>query len=129
MKYKQEGGKLSYATFTRLKPFYVQRPNVNDRNTWYRRTRHSNLSFKANKLKALRLIETDNLSELVKQIACDSSSKDCMHSTCITCKNKVIDIKIPIDYVNSVAIEMIDPTQERHHTVLKDVYLGLGAQK
>lgn len=33
MKYKQEGGKLSYATFTRLKPFYVQRPNVNDRNT------------------------------------------------------------------------------------------------
>lgn len=33
MKYRQEGGKLSYATFVRLKPFYVQRPNINDRNT------------------------------------------------------------------------------------------------
>ena len=92
-KYKQEGGKLSYATFVRLKPFYVLKPNVNDRNTCAC-TKHSNLSFKATKLKSLRLIETDNLTELVKQIACDSSSKDCMNSTCITCKNKVIEIKI-----------------------------------
>lgn len=42
---------------------------------------------------------------------------------------ELISLIFPSSYINSIAIEMINPTQERHHKDLKDIYLGLGVQK
>lgn len=36
---------------------------------------------------------------------------------------------ISISQINSVLIEVIDPTEERDHKDMKDIYLGLGVQK
>ncbi|XP_026332324.1 uncharacterized protein LOC113239503 [Hyposmocoma kahamanoa] len=42
---------------------------------------------------------------------------------------ELIQLIFPVSYINSIAIEAIDPTEEKNHKELKDIYLGLGVQK
>lgn len=86
-KFVTEGGKCSYTTFTRHRPFYVVNPTINDRNTCAC-TKHSNLSLKADKLKSLLIIDNSNLKELVTQVSCSIDSKECMYNTCEMCKSR-----------------------------------------
>lgn len=95
-KYKSEGGKGSRTTFGRYRPFYIISPNVNDRNTCLC-TKHTNLQFKADKLKTLGVITTNSLSQLVKDVVCDCHSHICMYSFCEVCKDKMPNIKITHD--------------------------------
>lgn len=126
-KYKEEGGKASLTKFRRARPFYVCIPKLGERDTCAC-IKHSNLHFKSLKLKKLGVINTDNLNELVKQIACDTKNKDCMYNECMACKNRDIETILPnvntevswlawnlktIPYTKTVNNEQIEKTTKK----------------
>ena len=82
--------KLSYTLFCRLKPFWVKNATQKDAETclW---KHHENFQLQATKLKEIKLTETDNLEELVKQITCNSKLKTCMYGKCEDCKMKYVN--------------------------------------
>ncbi|XP_060798234.1 uncharacterized protein LOC132900231 [Neoarius graeffei] len=84
-------GRLSYSMFCRLRPFWVVKPSLADRETCMCKL-HENLSFVAQKLKQLQLIETSELEELANQICCSPSNKHCMYGECEQCKKEIIPI-------------------------------------
>ncbi len=51
---------------------------------------HENLSFVAEKLNQLKLIETNNLEKLVEKVCCNSSNESCMYGECVHCKDKSV---------------------------------------
>lgn len=89
--YKTNGGKASYNTVLRHKPFYVLPPKLENCETCAC-MRHENIKFKITKLYKLGVIETCYQNDLLKQIACDLESKACMYGECQNCASKNIDI-------------------------------------
>ncbi|KAJ8726803.1 hypothetical protein PYW08_015200 [Mythimna loreyi] len=88
-KYMSEGGRASYASFTRHRPFYVVPPRLQDRSTCGC-IKHSNISFKAIVLKKLGVIQTSDMDDFIKNITC-AECYDCMYSKCTNCINLVND--------------------------------------
>lgn len=89
-KYVQEGGKLSFSTFKRYRPFYVLPPKAEKRDTCACK-RHENLQMKATVLKSIGVLATKDLDDLVAMVVCDVKSKKCAYGECKTCINKHID--------------------------------------
>lgn len=54
--------------------------------------KHSNLHFKVIELKKRKLLKTDNLSELIDEVACDPKSKRCMYNECPRCKDLTVSV-------------------------------------
>lgn len=52
--------------------------------------------MKADKLKALGILTTNSLSQLVQEVACDCNSKTWMYSSCEFCKDKMPEINTDI---------------------------------
>ncbi len=73
--------KISYSLFCHLQPFGVVNPTISERDTCMCKL-HENLSFVAEKLNQLKLIETNNLEKLVEKVCCNSSNKSCMYGEC-----------------------------------------------
>lgn len=94
-KYRTEGGRASYATFARYRPFYVISPKIKDRNTCAC-IKHANIGFKALKLKTLNVLQTSNMNDLIRTITCRECF-DCMYSKCPICVNKTPDINSEIN--------------------------------
>ncbi|KAL2095619.1 hypothetical protein ACEWY4_007767 [Coilia grayii] len=89
-KYMSENpGRLSYSLFCCLRPFWVVKPSLADRETCMCKL-HENLAFVAHKLKQLHLIETLELEDLVNKICCSPSNKHCMYGECDQCKKEII---------------------------------------
>ena len=89
--------KISYTLFCSLRPFWVRLPNVNDRETCLCKM-HDNLAFLANKLRQLKLLQSENLEVLANSIACNPQSKECMYGECSACQEK--DVCMPEYDVN-----------------------------
>ncbi|KAH9633052.1 hypothetical protein HF086_000412 [Spodoptera exigua] len=83
--YKDEGGKHSFTTFFRYKPYYVLSPSATTRNTCMC-IKHSNIEFMFNALKFKEVISHKSITELLNEIACDTKSFDCMYNKCHQCK-------------------------------------------
>lgn len=84
------GKSISYSTFAKWRPFYVRIPKVTDRNTCVFKL-HSNLQYMADKLNQKKVIQTSDILELAKEIACNTSNAQCMYNVCKDCKgNKII---------------------------------------
>ncbi|KAL7370849.1 hypothetical protein ABVT39_012719 [Epinephelus coioides] len=79
---------ISYASFCRLRPFWVVHPFLSDRDTCQCRL-HENLGFLADTLK---LIGTSNLESLTELVCCDTGSKACMYGECEVCKNRIVPL-------------------------------------
>ncbi|CAH2096198.1 unnamed protein product [Euphydryas editha] len=92
-KYIHEGGKLSFATFKRYRPFYVLPPKAEKRDACACK-RHENLQMKATVLEATGLIGTKDLDELLGMVVCDIKSKKCAYGECELCKNKCVNFTI-----------------------------------
>jgi len=94
---------VSYSLFCRLRPFWVLLPDLKSRDTCLCKL-HENLSFMAQKLHQMHLIDTTNLELLVTKCCCSTASKHCMYGLCEMCKNMHIpliadvDLKEPIAY-------------------------------
>ena len=78
--------KLSFTVFCRLKPFWVCKALLTDRETCLCKL-HENLQFLATQMKDIKALATDNLEHLVSEIACDINAKECMYLQCATCKD------------------------------------------
>nr|XP_033968207.1 uncharacterized protein LOC117468276 isoform X2 [Pseudochaenichthys georgianus] len=78
---------VSYSLFCRLRPYWVVHPSLSDRETCLCKL-HENLSFVAEKLCSLKLLNTPELETLMAQICCDKTSKKCMYNDCVDCKEK-----------------------------------------
>lgn len=83
--YKTEGGKFSFTTFYRCKPFYVLSPTVRSRNTCLC-IKHSNMEYMFIALKMNKAISYKNMEEFLSVISCDINSYTCMHNKCDKCK-------------------------------------------
>lgn len=117
-KYVSDGGKCSYTTFTRHRPFYIVNPAISDRNTCAR-IKHSNLFLKAEKLKNLHIIDTSNLTELVTQICCNIESKQCMYNTCQDCTSKSVALDQRSISINDDSVSWFEWGLKNHDYVKK----------
>lgn len=75
---------ISYQTFVKLKPFWVVHKKLHQRDTCMCIT-HANFKLKVSKLKLLRLLKTDSLTQILKNTVCDVDNKSCMFGTCKNC--------------------------------------------
>lgn len=117
-KYVSDGGKCSYTTFTRHRPFYIVNPAISDRNTCAR-IKHSNLFLKAEKLNNLHIIDTSNLTELVTQICCNIESKQCMYNTCQDCTSKSVALDQRSISINDDSVSWFEWGLKNHDYVKK----------
>lgn len=101
LKYCQEGGQLSFATFKRYRPFYVLPPKAEKRETCACK-KHENLQIKATLLKSIGLVATKDLDDLLAMIVCDTKSNVCAYGECELCKNKHIDFTIGGKNLNDI---------------------------
>jgi len=92
---KCTGSFLSYTTFTRLKPFWVVKPNVRDRETC-RCVKHANMTLMTDKLHLLKVIENQRDKEFCAQMCCTNSEtlKKCMYRECSTCQEKDLFVTV-----------------------------------
>src|SRR5258705_7715782 len=78
---------VSYSTFLKHKPFWVIQPSIRCRETCQCKV-HSNLQFKADQLKQLGAISTNNLRALCESVCCNMTAKACAYRECTQCKDK-----------------------------------------
>ncbi|KAK2857675.1 hypothetical protein Q7C36_005594 [Tachysurus vachellii] len=88
--------RISYSSFCRLRPFWVVHPSLSNRETCQCKL-HENLSFLAEKLNQLKLIETSDLERLTKTVSCDTTHKDCMYGECENSKDKTVPLSSMYD--------------------------------
>ncbi|CAG2232244.1 unnamed protein product [Mytilus edulis] len=81
--------KISYPTFCRMRPFWVQPPKDSDRETCACKY-HENMQFLVNSLHGLNCLPSKRLQEIVKMFACDINKMDCMYGRCMECKDVIL---------------------------------------
>jgi len=81
---ENEDKSVSYATFLRLKPFWVVSQSVDRRNTFLCKT-CDNLQLKANKMLKERLTKTAILQHLASAFCCSTDKVQCMFGMCVEC--------------------------------------------
>ena len=79
--------KISYASFCRLRPFWVRQPTEADRKTCQCK-QHENLRFVAQSLQKVGACPTDDIEAMTDAIVCEPSSISCMYGRCAECKEK-----------------------------------------
>ena len=85
---KRFSNSISFHTFLKYKPFFVDYLKCNAKNTCAC-VKHLNMQLKLDKLKQLKIIESNNLSETVSCLTCNSERLEkCMLRLCSDCKNK-----------------------------------------
>lgn len=78
---------LSKAQFFRLRPFWIIRPKVTDRDTCACKL-HENFSLKIKKLHQLGVIDMSSTGDVVQSSVCDTNNIACMYDRCQHCKGK-----------------------------------------
>ena len=86
---KQHITVMSYATFCRLRPFWIVEPKAKDRETCGC-VKHDNMKFLVSKLNMLGVIGPKTPYELCEAVACYTGSKSCMYGECLDCRDKAI---------------------------------------
>lgn len=85
--------RLSYATFCKLRPFWILLPKVNDRQTCLCKT-HANISLLITKLKTEKIINENSPRQLIKAICCADQTEACLERKCKLCKSTVIPANV-----------------------------------
>ena len=78
--------KISRALFYKLRPFWVVKQKITERNTSLCKT-HTNFKYVFDKLKSLKIINFNNVTQFIESICCSTENKDCMYGNCEKCKN------------------------------------------
>lgn len=79
--------KMSLKTFQRLKPSWIVRPKMTDRNTCAC-VKHENFQFLINALHQNSLIRSNKLSDVCEDLCCSVENKSCMFRSCLKCNSK-----------------------------------------
>ena len=83
--------RVSYTSFTRLRPFYVVPASVHGRDTVKCRM-HCNIELKASKLHAAGILNSCNPVDVISSVVCSMNEQDCMYRTCQQCKDNLKNI-------------------------------------
>ncbi|KAH9644796.1 hypothetical protein HF086_007884 [Spodoptera exigua] len=83
--------KISYTTFTRLRPFSVSLP-TDDRDTCACLL-HTNFNLLIAALNKNNILHVKDSHNLIKEICCDKYRLDCLNRKCASCKNKTVPYK------------------------------------
>ncbi|KAL1005131.1 hypothetical protein UPYG_G00054930 [Umbra pygmaea] len=93
---------VSEAQFVRLRPFWIIRPKVEDRETCAC-TMHENIDLKIKRMKQLGIIETSSPEDLVQSSVCDAGNMSCMYGRCQKCIEKTFPTSLdPLTQGNTV---------------------------
>lgn len=79
---------ISYVTFTRLRPFWVELPR-DDRETCACTT-HTNIDLMIIALKKNKIVDIKNYQDMLQVLCCDKYNTKCVGRECEICKNRVI---------------------------------------
>lgn len=79
--------KISYQTFCRLRPFWVVKPNAQNRDTCLCIV-HSNIDMKLSALHTANILTYNNHQKLLEDLCCDRYNVDCLARSCHACRNK-----------------------------------------
>lgn len=93
--YKAEGGRYSFMTFYRYKPFYVLSPNVQNRDSC-QCIKHSNMNLLFSALVKYKLIPTTikTVTDVLSKLSCDLNAFDCMYGRCANCKDSSLSFEL-----------------------------------
>lgn len=75
---------ISYTTFTRCRPFWVERPKMKDTETCAC-TKHENVELIVSILSKAKVIMYGNAHEVLKSLVCSTANDMCMHGKCSIC--------------------------------------------
>lgn len=92
--------RISYVTFSRLRPFWVYLPR-DDRDTCGCAV-HTNMDLLISSLKKKGIVDITNFQKMLDILCCDKYNLKCVSRTCQICKNKVIPYK---EFSNDQEIE------------------------
>lgn len=82
--------KISYATFCRLRPFWVTKPKVTDRETC-KCMLHSNMEMLISKMFEENIILYKTIKEVANNMCCnDNETDECLLRKCIACKDNEV---------------------------------------
>ncbi|CAH0555425.1 unnamed protein product [Brassicogethes aeneus] len=87
---------VSYQSFCRLKPFWVLKPKVEDRETC-RCIKHLNFEYIVSALYKAKVIETRSTTDVVNLLCCLPPKPECLFRNCIYCCNKKLKEKEFLD--------------------------------
>lgn len=122
-KFKSENPRIriSYTSFTRLRPFYVVPHSVGKRDT-VKCKLHCNSEFKATKLHGLGILLHSQLSNIMSDIVCSIRDKDCMFGTCLNCKDNMSKMYKDITRISST--ETVKYFEWKNVTEIRDTIKG-----
>jgi len=81
--------KISQSTFALLKPFWVKKPCIQDRDTCLCKL-HENTRLLHEKLRHIKLIPNCSVADVVRHTVCNRelTNRSCMTNSCTHCKNR-----------------------------------------
>ncbi|XP_063225527.1 uncharacterized protein LOC134532701 [Bacillus rossius redtenbacheri] len=85
---------ISYASFCRLKPFWIVTPKHSDREM-RKCIIHANTELLVAKLYEEKIFQYKNPDEVLLSLCCDSSYPKCLRRMCNNCKEKCILYEVP----------------------------------
>ena len=114
MKYltQHESPKVSFTTFCKLRPFWVEFPNESDRSTCLCKL-CENTQFMFIALKKKEAIKTDNLESIMTEFACNTEKKECMFGDCGQCKDNRLEYNKDVEYEDVEWTEWAIKTEKR----------------
>ncbi|GBN83211.1 hypothetical protein AVEN_15952-1 [Araneus ventricosus] len=83
----------------RLKPFHIDQPKVNKRDTCLC-TKHENFRLMSNKLHQVGIVEPKDFSEMHSIICCNPVTEDCLFRVCSKCRLKQLISKSEADEIS-----------------------------
>lgn len=114
MKYltQHESPKVSFTTFCKLRPFWVEFPYESDRSTCLCKL-CENTQFMFIALKKKEAIKTDNLESIMTEFACNTEKKECMFGDCGQCKDNRLEYNKDVEYEDVEWTEWAIKTEKR----------------
>jgi len=119
---KETEEKISYASFCKLRPFWVIQPRVQDRETCLC-LKHENMQFLLDKLHFLGVISTANIVQFCRTLCCNAEDKACAYGECTSCRDekKVQIVDASSTDSPSFYYKWITQNQTRHASTGKDI--------
>lgn len=93
---KEETFNMSRSTFMKLRPFWIVRKKMTNRDTCLCKV-HANYNFLIQKLARLNILSNSNTIDFLQNINCDVTRKLCMYGECNECKIKDLTYSNNVD--------------------------------
>ena len=88
--------KMSYASFLRLRPFYIVSPSIKDRETCLCKL-CENTTLLVQKLTQQKILRCDSLKSAASLMCCDLSKKECCYRECMLCRNRTVRDHVTVE--------------------------------